>query len=134
MTQRDALKAATNQCYGGDDKYPVAQRVSTSVRIRFSPLPAFSIRLGRLYFRECIGFVTLQVTTPFIEDDPVTTGQLGALLGVTHQRVDEMIRRSGDFPKTDVTLRNGTCLSYKNVAFKWFQDHPRRAYRRSNVD
>jgi hypothetical protein len=72
--------------------------------------------------------------TPLIDDDLVTTGQLGALLGVTHQRVAEMIRRAGDFPKPDVTLPNGTRLWYKNVALNWFLEHPRRAYRRSSVD
>lgn len=72
--------------------------------------------------------------TYYIEDDLVTTGQLGALLGVTHQRIAEIIRRSGDFPRPDVTLPNGTRLWYKNVALQWFLEHPRRAYRRSRVD
>jgi len=62
----------------------------------------------------------------------VTTGQIGeALGGVTHQRVADIIRNARDFPEPEVTLPNGTRLWRWDVALKWFQDHPRRPYKKS---
>jgi hypothetical protein len=63
-----------------------------------------------------------------VADDLVTTGQLGVKLGVTHQRVAEIIRKAGDFPDPEVTLPNGTRLWRRSVALRWLEEHPRRRY------
>jgi hypothetical protein len=62
----------------------------------------------------------------------VTTGQIGSVLGVTSARVADLIRHAKDFPKPEVVLPNGTRLWRRDVALKWFQDHPRRQYSRRN--
>ena len=62
----------------------------------------------------------------------VTTGQIGAVLGVTSARVADLIRQAKDFPKPEVVLPNGTRLWRRAVALKWFEDHPRRQYTRRN--
>ena len=66
-----------------------------------------------------------------VADNLVTTGQLGVGLGVTHQRVAEIIRMAEDFPEPEVTLPNGTRLWRQDVALEWFAAHPRRQYIRS---
>lgn len=60
----------------------------------------------------------------------VTTGQLGKSLGVTHTRVADIIRNAKDFPDPEIALPNGTRLWRKEVALKWFEEHPRRKYER----
>ena len=60
----------------------------------------------------------------------VTTGQIGAVLGVTSARVADLIRQAKDFPKPDVVLPNGTRLWQQDMALKWFENHPRRQYTR----
>ena len=60
----------------------------------------------------------------------VTTGQLGESLGVTHTRVADIIRNASDFPAPEVILPSGTRLWRKEVALKWFEEHPRRKYQR----
>ena len=62
----------------------------------------------------------------------VTTGQIGAVLGVTSARVADLIRQAKDFPEPEVVLPNGTRLWRRNVALQWFEDHPRRQYTRRN--
>lgn len=62
----------------------------------------------------------------------VTTGQIGAVLDVTSARVADLIRQAKDFPEPEVVLPNGTRLWQRNVALKWFEDHPRRQYTRRN--
>jgi hypothetical protein len=60
-----------------------------------------------------------------------TTGQIGNVLGITSARVADLIRKAEDFPEPEVVLPNGTRLWRQEVALKWFEDHPRRAYRRN---
>jgi len=67
-------------------------------------------------------------------NDLVTTGQLGESLGVTHTRVADIIRNAEDFPDPEVTLPNGTRLWRREVALKWFEEHPRRKYDRRTDD
>lgn len=66
----------------------------------------------------------------------MTTGQIGGVLGISHQRVAAIIRDAngseGDkFPAAEVTLPNGTRLLRRAVALQWFEEHPRRKYTRS---
>lgn len=66
----------------------------------------------------------------------MTTGQIGEVLGISHQRVAAIIREAngsgGDkFPGPEVTLPNGTRLWRRAVALQWFEEHPRRKYTRS---
>jgi len=69
--------------------------------------------------------------------DLVTTGQIGEVLGITHQRVAAIIREANEtagidnFPKAEIDLPNGTRLWRREVALQWFEEHPRRAYRKS---
>lgn len=63
--------------------------------------------------------------------DLATTGQIGQVLGVTSSRVADLIRKAEDFPELEVILPNGTRLWRREVALEWFEDHPRRAYRRN---
>lgn len=59
-----------------------------------------------------------------------TTGQIGETLGITSARVADLIRQAEDFPEPEVVLPNGTRLWKREVALTWFEDHPRRRYRR----
>jgi hypothetical protein len=65
-----------------------------------------------------------------VAHDFVTTGQIGEELGITHQRVAALIREADDFPEPEVKLPNGTRLWRREVAIRWFEEHPRRAYRK----
>ena len=50
-----------------------------------------------------------------MERNLVTTGQLGDQLGVTHQRVADIIRRAADFPEPEIVLPNGTRVWRRDV-------------------
>lgn len=60
----------------------------------------------------------------------MTTGQIGEVLGVSHQRVSQIIRGADDFPEPEIILPNGTRLWLRKVALAWFTDHRRRPYRK----
>jgi hypothetical protein len=64
----------------------------------------------------------------------VTTGQIGEVLGISSARVADLIRHGEEFPLPEVTLPNGTRLWQRDVAIKWFEDHPRRKYQRDSED
>lgn len=66
--------------------------------------------------------------------DLVTTGQIGDALGVTHQRVADLIRNADDFPEPEVVLPNGTRLWRQDAALKWFARHPRRKYEKRTAE
>jgi hypothetical protein len=69
-----------------------------------------------------------------VQNDLLTTGQLGQELGLSRQWVDRIIRdaeklsEAERFPAPLVVLPNGTRLFKRNPALRWFADHPRRPY------
>ena len=63
----------------------------------------------------------------------VTTGQIAKELGYSRQRVDTIIRNAiGEFPEPEAVLANGVRVWRRDVVLRWFREHPRRPYHRSN--
>jgi hypothetical protein len=69
-----------------------------------------------------------------LQDDLLTTGQLGQELGLSRQWVDKIIRDAAKlseeerFPLPEIVLPNGARLFKRDPALQWFADHPRRPY------
>jgi predicted DNA-binding transcriptional regulator AlpA len=68
----------------------------------------------------------------FVALDLVTTGQIGDALGVSRQWVDKIIRQADDFPEPEIVMPNAARLWRRGPALRWFEQHPRRTYRRSD--
>jgi hypothetical protein len=64
----------------------------------------------------------------------VTTADIARELGYSPQRVDALIRQAEDFPAPDAVVANGVRLWQREVALKWFADHPRRGPGRPGKD
>jgi predicted DNA-binding transcriptional regulator AlpA len=74
-----------------------------------------------------------------VQDDLLTTGQLGQELGLSRQWVDKIIRdaeggvEKDRFPTPEVVLPNKARLWKKDIALQWFKEHPRRPYGRKSA-
>lgn len=58
-------------------------------------------------------------------DDLVSASEVAEILGVSRQRVHQLIRAYDDFPKPEAELAVGRIWRREAVA-KWATDHPRK--------